>query len=248
MKKETKERAIEHIGNGIFKIVSNYSEYALLINACDVSAIRYKALKDTSHLSTTQNIPPELRLDHEIEVRYSNEDLVKAYRNEVLKRVLENYIIASVSLVDGVLEDLYAIFLKMENELSDNEVDKKVSSSWRNDSLLKYLTNPDGLNLNEPSGFSMKYRETFIRYYELRIIRHAIVHTAGKLTETDFNRLTGYKDETVDERKFMAAVNTPLLNSDKEIVLTLNHILSIRQYLDRFLMYFYNSVKQAPSE
>lgn len=249
MKKETKEKAIEHIGLGIAKIVNNYSEYALLINACDVAARRYADKKDTSHLSTTQNIPFELRLDHEIEVRYSNENLVKAYKGDVLNKVLENYLIASISVVDGILEDLYEIFLRFEESgLTEQEIEKRVNSSWRNDSLLKYLTNPEGLNLKEPNGFKMKYRETFIRYYELRIIRHAIIHTSGILTETDYSRLQGFANETDDERKQIALINSPLINKNKKIELSINRILSIRQYLDRFLMYFYTSVDQEKVE
>ncbi len=249
MKEITKEKAVEHIGIGIAKIVGNYSEYALLINACDVSANRYENKTDSTHLSTTQNIPPALRLDHEIEVTYSNENLVKAYKNDVLKKVLENYIIASVSLVDGILEDLYEILLKSEqSELSESEIEKKVNSSWRNDSLLKYLTDEDALNLKEPNGFEMEYRETFIRYYELRIIRHAIVHSSGKITDRDYARLQSYENETVNERKGMAIIKSPLINGDNEIILTINHILSIRKYLDRFLMYFFTSLNQKETE
>ncbi|KEO71668.1 hypothetical protein [Anditalea andensis] len=249
MKKEAKKKAIEHIGLGIAKIVNNYSEYALLINACDLAAKRYADKKDTSHLSTTQNIPYELRLDNEIEVRYSNENLVKTYKEEVLNKVLENYLIASISVVDGILEDLYEILLKYnEPELSDEDIGRRVNSSWRNDSLLNYLIHPDGANLKEPKGFNMKYRETFLRYYELRIIRHAIIHTSSVITETDYSRLEKFAEETVDERKNIALVNSPLINKNKKINLSINSILSIRQYLDRFLMYFYKSVAQEEEE
>lgn len=249
MKEITKEKAVEHIGIGIAKIVGNYSEYALLINACDVSANRYENKVDTTHLSTTQNIPVELRLDNEIEVTYSNENLVEAYKNNVLKKVLENYIIASVSLVDGILEDLYEILLTSEQpELSESEIEKKVNSSWRNDSLLKYLTNENGLNLKEPNGFEMGYSETFVRYYELRILRHTIVHSSGTITDRDYARLQSYENETVDKRKEMAIINSPLINDDNQIVLTINHILSIRKYLDSLLMYFFKSLNQKETE
>jgi hypothetical protein len=249
MKEITKEKAVEHIGIGIAKIVGNYSEYALLINACDVSANRYENKTDSTHLSTTQNIPVQLRLDNEIEVTYSNENLVKAYKNKVLTRVLENYIIASVSLVDGILEDLYEILLTSEQpELSESEIDKKVNSSWRNDTLLKYLTNVDGLDLKEPNGFKMMYREAFIRYYELRIIRHAIVHSSGKITDKDYARLESYENETANERKHMTIIKSPLINADKEIILSINHILSVRKYLDRLLMYFFTSLNQKETE
>jgi hypothetical protein len=245
MKPETIVFAREHLSLGIAKIVNNYSEYALLLNACDVASNRYEdkiGKKETTHLSTTQNILPALRLDNEIEVVYSNENLVEVYRGSVLQKVLENYIIASVSVVDAILEDLYEIFLRNEeNGLSDDEIEKRVNSSWRNDNLLNYFTNPQGLNLKSPKHLKMSYRETFIRYYEFRILRHAIVHTLGKITDKDYTRLQAYEQETPTERKGMALINTPLING-KKVILTVNYILGIRQYLDRLLMYFYASI------
>lgn len=249
MKTETKDKSIEHFGIGIAKIVGNYSEYALLIHACDLSVNRYENKADSTHLSTTQNIPEALRLDNEIEVIYSNETLVSAYRNNVLNKVLENYIIASVSVVDGILEDLYEIILKLEHtDLSDSDVEKKIGSMWRNDNLLNFLINEDGLNLQPPSGLEMSYRETFIRYYELRILRHAIVHTSGKLSNKDYLRLQGFENETIEERKPMAVINTPLINDERNVHLTINNVLAIRKYLDRLLMYFLRSFQQEETE
>jgi hypothetical protein len=247
MKTGTKALAIEHVGLGIAKIVSNYSESAVLINACDVAANRYHekiGKNETTHLSTTQNIPPMLRLDMEIEVTYSNENLVEAYRGKILNRVYESYIIASVSVVDGILEDLFEIFLRNEEiGLSEDEIERRVSSSWRNDTLLNYLTNPQGLNLQNPQHLNMSYRETFLRYYEFRILRHAIIHTDGQITDKDYARLQAYEHETPQARKQMALINSPLLDG-RNVVLNLNYVLSIRQYLDRFLMYFYTSISQ----
>lgn len=247
METESKDLALKHIRLGISKIVTNYSEYAILINACDVAANRYAnkiGKNKTTHLSTTEKIPLMLRLDGEIDVIYSNEDLVDVYKGKVLQKVFENYIIASVSVVDGILEDLFEIFLRHEETgLSEDEIERRVNSSWRNDTLLNYLINPQGLNLQKPNHLNMNYREAFVRYYELRIIRHAIVHTEGEITDKDYARLQNFEKETPAERKQMSLINTTMLDG-RNVILTLNHILSIRQYLDRFLMYFYNSIRQ----
>jgi hypothetical protein len=249
MKKETKEKSLEHIGTGIAKIIGNYTDYALLINACDVASKRYKNITGTSGLSTTQNIPQHLRLDgFEMDLQYTNEELVEKYRTDILNRVCENYLIRSISVVDGILEDLYEIVLKIEDNLDDNEIEKCVSNAWRNDNLKNYLINPNGLNLKEPNGMKMTFEETFIRYLELRIIRHAIIHSNGILTEKDYKRLKEYEENTPDERKAMALINTPLIDSEKKIILNLNHLLAIRQYLHRFLMYFLNSIRQETTE
>lgn len=249
MKKETKEKSIEHIGIGVAKIIGNYTDYALLINACDIAAKRYETIKEPIVLSTTQNIPNELRLDSfEMDVQFKNEELVKEYRTDILIKIFENYLIRSISVVDGILEDLYEIILKNEENLEDSEIEKNISNAWRNDNLKNYLTNPNGLNLKQPNGINISFDETFIRYLELRIIRHAIIHTNGILTEKDYNRLKEFEEKTPDERKYMALINSSLINDEKKIILSLNKMLAIRQYLDRFLKYFYNSFQQEVTE
>ena len=85
MDEALKGKAKEILRLGIAKIVKNYTKNALLINACDVSASRYATLTATDGLSTTQNIPVPLRLDHEIDYQYTNEELVREYKSDVLE-------------------------------------------------------------------------------------------------------------------------------------------------------------------
>lgn len=249
MKITTKEKCVDHIAIGLAKIVGNYTDYALLINACDVASKRYDTLTGTDGLSTTHNIPFDLRLDSfEMDVQFTNKELVKKYKTDMLNKLFENYLIHSISVVDGILEDLYEIILKNEDNLDDDEIEKRISNAWRNDNLQNYLINPDGINLQKPKGMNMNFDETFLRYLELRIIRHSIIHTNGKLTTKDFDRLTVYSEKTPEERKYMTIVNSGLINTDREIVLSLNRLLAIRQYLDRFLMYFFNSLNEVIAE
>ena len=245
MRKETKEKSVEHIGIGIAKIIGNYTDYALLINACDIASKRYETIIGTTGLSTTQNIPAALRLDSfELDVQFTNQELVKEYKTDILNTVFENYLIRSISVVDGILEDLYEIILKFEENIGDVELEKRLSNAWRNDNLLNYLINPNGLNLKKPNGMKMDFNEAFIRYLELRIIRHAIIHTNGILTEKDYKRLKEYEEKTPDERKYLAIINVNLINAERKIILNLNYLLAIRQYLDRFLLYFFKSFEQ----
>ena len=249
MKKETKDKSIEHIEIGISKTIGIYTDYALILNACDVASKRYETIKETTGLSTTTNIPKELRLDgFEIDIQFTNKELIKEYKTDILNKVFENYLIRSISVVDGILEDLYEILLRNEDNLDDAEIEKRISNAWRNDNLKNYLINPNGLNLKKPNGMKMDFEETFIRYLELRIIRHSIIHTNGILTEKDFNRLKGYEEKTINERKFMALINTPLINTERKIILSLNSLLAIRQYIHRFLMYFSKSFTQETTE
>lgn len=48
-----KESAKQIISDGLLKIIKNYTEIALLINACDISKNRYKKMEQEIALSTT---------------------------------------------------------------------------------------------------------------------------------------------------------------------------------------------------
>lgn len=247
MTEQNKQNALEILAVGLAKIVNNYSENALLINSCFVSADRYRTITGTTGLSTTVNIPVELRLDNEIEVQYTNEDLVRKYSLDVQNIVFQNYIIASVSLVDAILEDLYEHFIKVYTPaITDTELEKQIRNAWTNDNLLNFLTNPTSTNLQRPNDKQTEFRESFMRYSELRIVRHSLLHTNGKLSDKNHQKLQENLANTPDDRKHFALANSPLFNANREIVLSINHILSIRQYLDRFLMYLYNSINERP--
>lgn len=246
MDADLKQKAKQIIGFGIAKIVGNYSDNALLINACYVASDRYKTLTGTNGLSTTQGIPDDLRLDQEIDVQYKNEELVERYTDEVLQVILRNYVVVSVSIVDAALEELYELFLKhYEDNISDNDAEKKVRSAWSNDNLISYFEDPDKANLSSPAEFEQGFVESFMRYKELRIVRHTLVHSNGALSERNRQQLLKYQEETPEARKGAALIDSPIIGENGDILLTINIILSIRQYLDRFLTYVYKSLSDA---
>ncbi|GAO43736.1 hypothetical protein [Flavihumibacter petaseus] len=247
MTEQNKQDALSILGNGLAKIVNNYSENALLINSCFVAADRYRTITGTTGLSTTVNIPVELRLDNEIDVQYTNEDLVRKYSLDVQNIVFQNYVIASVSLVDATLEDLYEHFIKVYNPaITEAELEKQIRNAWTNDNLLTFLTNPGSVHLQKPNDKQTEFSEAFMRYSELRILRHSLLHTNGKLSDKNHQKLQDNLANTPNKRKHFAMANSPLFNANREIVLSINHILSIRQYLDRFLMYLYQSINERP--
>ncbi|MEA5461966.1 hypothetical protein VB796_23045 [Arcicella sp. LKC2W] len=245
MTEQNKEEALGIISLGLAKIVNNYSENALLINSCFVSAERYRTLTTTDGLSTTLNIPIELRLDNEIDVQYTNEDLVRKYNLDVQNIVFQNYLIASISLVDATLEDLYEYFIKVYNPaITDTELEKQIRNAWTNDSLLKFLIDVNKANLKRPINKQTEFSEAFMRYLELRIVRHTLLHSNGKLSDKNYQKLHDNLANTPDERRHFALINSPLFDAERQINLTINRILSIRQYLDRFLMYIFNSINE----
>lgn len=247
MTEQNKQDALEILELGLAKIVINYTENALLINSCFVAADRYRTITGTTGLSTTSNIPSELRLDNEIDVQYTNEDLVIKYGLDVLNTVFQNYIIVAVSIVDGTLEDLYEHFIKIYNpEITDTKLGAQIRNAWTDDNLLNFLTDPAGTNLQRPNDKQTEFQEAFMRYLELRIVRHTLLHTKGILSDKNYQKLQDYLVSTPNDRQCFAIANSPLFNADREITLSINHILLIRQYLDRFLMYLFLSISERP--
>lgn len=241
-----KGKAKEILKYGIAKIVKNYTKTALLINACYVSAGRYKSLTETYGLSTTQNIPAQLRLDQEIDYQYTNEELVNEYKTNVLDVILKNYVVMSISIVDAILEDLYELFLStIEADISESELNKKVRSAWSNDNILNYFVAEDKANLIKPNDMNTPFRESFMRYKELRIIRHSLVHSDGVISQKNLDSLNEYKYLTPDDRKCFALIDSPMIQDGNKVSLSVNIVLSIRQYLHRFLIYQLKSVSNA---
>jgi len=246
MDEALKIKAKEILQNGISKIIENYTKNALLINACYVSASRYEALTTTDGLSTTQNIPTALRLDQEIDYQYTNEELVKEYQSDVLNVILKNYVVMSISVVDAILEDLYELLVvSLEMGVSDSDLSKKIRSAWANDNILNYFIAEDKANLKKPNDMDTPYKESFMRYKELRLIRHSLVHSEGVISPKNLHTLTKYKELTPDQRKGYALIDSQIIKDGNKVDLSINIILSIRQYLHRFLIYQLKSIENA---
>ena len=246
MDENLKIRAKEILRGGVSKIVKNYTKNALLINACYVSSERYETLAATNGLSTTQNIPMELRLDQEIDYQYTNEELVEKYKSDIVDVVLKNYVVMSISIVDAALEDLYELFVStLEAGITDTDLSKKVRSAWANDNILNYFIAEDKGNLKKPNDMVTTYEESFMRYKELRLIRHSLVHSDGVISQKNLKTLRKYKELTPTERKHFSLIDSPMIEGDNKVTLSINIILSIRQYLHRFLIYQLKSLENA---
>lgn len=246
MNQDVKRAAKEIVSQGIAKIVRNYTGNALLINACFVASDRYKSLDGTSGLSTISGIPAPLRLDNEIDVIFTNQELEEKYKTDSVSLVCRNYLIFSISVVDAVLEDAYEVFIReLEKGISDADIEKKVRAAWTNDNLINYFCDKNKVGLKKPEGMKTELPEAFMRYKELRIIRHALVHSDGVISDKNLSQLKSFKESTPDERKGMALLGSPIINDKNEVFVSINVILSVRQYLDRFLMYIYRAVSDA---
>jgi hypothetical protein len=92
---------------------------------------------------------------------------------------------------------------------------------------------------------STPFAESLMRYKELRIIRHSLVHSNGIIDPKNMDMLSEYLDTTPVERKSFAIITSPIIENENRVALSINTTLSIRQYLHRFLLYIHKSVNSA---
>lgn len=235
MTPKVKDIAIRCLNEGTQKIVSMYTNTALLMNACDVAAKGYDVRTDNFQLSTTQNIPVFLRLPEgiEIEVVFHRDDLPGAYRDQALQRLAEDFMIRMVSVMDDILEDIYENTLPIVFPgLSEADIGKKVRSSWQQDQngqvqLFNFLVNDAGLK--SPTGPRSTLDMVFDRYYEMREIRHALVHSAGVLSDKNKNRLNILAERLPIDIRGGSLASQPFL-ADGVVKLTGPVILMLRHW------------------
>jgi hypothetical protein len=236
-----KTKANDILSLGLIEIIQSYTMVALLTNACALAAERYVANPNVL-LLTTDKIPPPFRLDLELDVTYHSSELVEKYQNDVLDVVLKNYYVVSISIIDAVLEDLYELFIQsIEPELSELEVRKKIRNAWANDQLLDYFISRVGLAISSEGNAT--YRELFTRYKELRVIRHALVHSKGKISPRDLNLLREFEQLTPEPRKQFAIINSPLIENGDTVAFTVERILTIRKFLFTFINFQINAIE-----
>jgi hypothetical protein len=222
------------------KIIDNYNKTALLLNACDVSKKRYKNMKEDIALSTTQNIPSIFRLNLEIDTQFSKVELIDKYENELVESICENYIVSSISIVDGVLEDMYEILLKYENaQYSATQLDNQVRQAWANDNIIKFFDN----KFDKPEKYEIELYEAFLRYKELRIIRHSLVHSNGVITSKNLKKLEEYFNSTPEERRKYSIFNSKLYDEKNKLTLDITVLLSIRMYIFNFSSFLLNIIE-----
>lgn len=214
-------------------LVQMYTDTALLLNACDVTACSYAARKDNFQLSTTQQIPALMRLPVEIDVVLHRDQLPPTYQGQVLRRIAEDFVVRMVSVIDGAFEDIYESTLPLVFVgIGDDDVSKRVRSAWQVESnghvkLLKFLEEEAGLV--SPPEKTSTVKMVFDRYYELREIRHALVHTGGVLSAKHKRRLRDFSSRLPETLRGGSLANAGFLASGT-VVLSVLDMLKLRQW------------------
>ena len=233
MTPEVSQAACRCLTEGAQALVAMYTNTALLLNSCDVAARGYAQRTDAFRLSTTQNIPGHLRLPIELDVSFLRDQLPGQYQGPVLQRISEDFLIRMITVIDGVLEDVYEETVRLVHpELNEAEVLKRVRSAWQQDAnghikLLNFLTEEAGLK--SPAGKVSTVQMVFDRYYELREVRHALVHTGGVLSPKHLERLQGLAARLPAHLR-NGSIATATFLASGSVVLTVPDIIAMRHW------------------
>lgn len=95
-------------------------------------------------------------------------------------------------------------------------------------------------NLNDPNNPNRQIKGAFDRYKEFRILRHALLHNSGILSEKHIRQLDEIADEATAENQYKTMRNSPFY-ANKRIDLEINTFLSLRKFLYELLGYFSNA-------
>lgn len=228
--------------DGSLVIMQDYTKTALLINSCYLAIERYQSMEEEIHLSTTANIPVALRLQPEYELTLEKKDLVEKYQNEVQQQLYIQYATSSVSVIDGIFEDIYEVLLQeFEEGITEQQITNKLRSAWSQNNLINYFL--DKTQLQDSEQAHLRIKEAFDRYLEYRIIRHALVHNKGKLSDKHIRQLDELYDNADDISKERSMRNSPFY-SNKEVILNINILLGIRKYLYSNISYFLTALEE----
>lgn len=230
MSPEIANAAMTCLADGAHSLVAMYTNTALTLNACDVAAKSYASRTDNLFLSTTAQIPEEFRLPVELDVRFSRHELSERYSAEVAQRICEDFLIRLISLLDGIFEDLLAVVTALnEPAISEIEVARRVRAAWTQEpnghvKLVNYLLS---MGLKPPSGKKSTVEMVFDRYYEMREVRHALIHNAGNLSNKHLKRLKELSERLPVELRDGSLASAEFLAKGR-VVLNLQEILSFR--------------------
>jgi hypothetical protein len=232
------KKLVHFIGTTLMDLVMDYTSTALLLNSAELAAKNYRTVSPDFRLSTTARIPPTFRGNMDVDVTFTGEQLVNKYTTTIVEKIASDYLVRTVSLVDGFLEDLYECFLgSLHPDLDDKKIANLVRSAWANDSLRTFFLQE--LGIVAPPGKKSTPDLVFDRYEEWREVRHSIVHNGGNLSDKHIRKLTELQ-ERVPSPDHQGLLSSPLIK-DGRVVASYGLVLVLREWAYACVAYFRDS-------
>ncbi|WP_404356854.1 hypothetical protein LG291_24835 [Cytobacillus firmus] len=197
------------------EIMENYNQTALLLNSCKKAATYYHSKSSKTAIDTTSDLPSDFKLNTDISTIFIKKELINQYENKLSVKLAKDYLITTVATLDGLMEDLYEVIL-IEQEPDKSEDEIKGMISWRDPGLLFDLQNrlPTLKTHTNPKGYKL---EDFLHTYEhLRQIRHALIHSKGRLNKRHIKKMLSLEDKMNEKQR----ESVQQLYKDKQVVLS----------------------------
>ena len=208
-------------------VIEMATQYALLSNAVSLAQERYTDMRENIILSTLGGIPQEFRSEFEIDVQFKKEDLVEKYRNELVFLNFKNFFTTIVAEIDYLFENLYRILLE-KSGIEEKEIEKAIRNLWTNNNVYHYLIAYEGFDLENNTDF----KKLFFHYLQIRIVRHALIHSNGNLTVKQATLIQQYNVEIGDEN--FNFLETKIF-SDNAVVIDFDNACNLRRYCIDFV-------------
>lgn len=185
---------------------------------------RYDRAPIGTRLSTTGRIPPEFLHNIEINKDLNKFKLVELYDKDIILGIARDYIITTISILDGLFEDIYEIILEHEGYPQEDVFRKLVFG----DGALPFVLVtkiPDLRGRKNQNGFELQ--DYFYTYEVLRQIRHAIIHNKGVLSNRHKSRISK-AEESIPREAWIS--NSSLIKMGDKIQPNIEAIILIRKW------------------
>lgn len=224
---------------GTIKLLKEYTNAAILINACCLARERYETLDDFKELQTTRKIPHDLRLyGGEMELILNKDNLINKYNSSAIQSIFKGFTINSVSYIDAMFEDAYEILLRYhEQNINEKEIARKLRNAWSNDNLINYVL--EKTKLQDSTKADRRIKESFNRLLEFRILRHAIVHDNGMISLSNIRKIDNIWNKSNEDERLKSIKNSSFYKN-KEVVIDEYHFFAFRKFLIETTIYFAN--------
>jgi hypothetical protein len=210
-----------------FNITKDYDKTALLLNACEICYDFYSIREENIGLLTAGNIPPEYRLPLEMLTPYDKKKLMEQYAKELPIKIVKDYLITTISTLDGLIEDIYEVVLmNQERDKTEEQIKKMVrwGEGFLPNDLLDRL--PKLKEHKNPKGYTL--RNFFDVYEILRQLRHALIHTKGELKRKHLRKIAQLEENIPESARIS---NTEIIKDNKV------NLMPATAYILRFWVY-----------
>jgi hypothetical protein len=226
-----KEEILTKIYETNEKNIDNYDHYALLLNACDIAHKRYERAPYGIKISTIGNIPSEFLQGIEINKDLNKFKLMELYQSDIIKGVARDYVVTTISILDGLFEDIYEIILSNEG-LNEVEIYKKVQFGEGALPFVLFNKIPSLEGRKNARGFELK--DTFYTYEVLRQIRHALIHSKGNLQPRHLRKINSVEENIPDNQRI---TKSGIIKNGNEVNTDISTIYQIRHWVLTFLSF-----------